>query len=62
MIRNLVYFKIVINCNFYFKEKNMFQRPSNRQFNEMREIKLKSQVSPYAEGSCMAKFGNRILD
>ena len=36
----------------------MFQRPSNRQFNEMREIKLKSQVSPYAEGSCMAKFGN----
>jgi ribonuclease PH len=24
----------------------------------MREIILKSQVSPYAEGSCMAKFGN----
>ena len=36
----------------------MFKRPSNRQFNEMREIILKSQVSPYAEGSCMAKFGN----
>ena len=36
----------------------MFKRPSNRQFNEMREIILESQVSPYAEGSCMAKFGN----
>ncbi len=36
----------------------MFKRPSNRQYNEMREIKLESQVSPYAEGSCMAKFGN----
>ena len=36
----------------------MFKRPSNRQFNEMREIILESQVSPYAEGSCIAKFGN----
>ena len=36
----------------------MFKRPSNRQFNEMREIILESHVSPYAEGSCMAKFGN----
>ena len=36
----------------------MFKRPSNRLFNEMREIILESQVSPYAEGSCMAKFGN----
>ena len=24
----------------------------------MREIKLESQISPYAEGSCLAKFGN----
>ena len=36
----------------------MLNRPSNRQYNEMREISLTSQVSPYAEGSCMAKFGN----
>ena len=36
----------------------MFKRPSNRQYNQMREIKLESQVSPYAEGSCLAKFGN----
>ena len=36
----------------------MFKRPSNRQYNQMREIKLDSQVSPYAEGSCLAKFGN----
>ncbi len=36
----------------------MFKRPSKRQFNEMREIVLESQVSPYAEGSCIAKFGN----
>ena len=36
----------------------MFKRPSNRQYNQMREIKLDSQISPYAEGSCLAKFGN----
>ena len=36
----------------------MFERPSKRKFNEMREIILESKVSPYAEGSCMAKFGN----
>ena len=36
----------------------MFRRPSNRQYNEIREIKLETQISPYAEGSCMAKFGN----
>lgn len=36
----------------------MFKRPSNRQYNQMREIKLESQISPYAEGSCLAKFGN----
>ena len=36
----------------------MFKRPSNRQYNQMREITLESQVSPYAEGSCLAKFGN----
>ena len=36
----------------------MFKRPSNRQYNQMREIKLESRISPYAEGSCLAKFGN----
>ncbi len=36
----------------------MFNRPSNRRYNEMREISLISHVSPYAEGSCMSKFGN----
>ena len=36
----------------------MFKRPSNRQYNQMREITLDSRVSPYAEGSCLAKFGN----
>ena len=36
----------------------MFKRPSNRRYSQMREIKLESQISPYAEGSCLAKFGN----
>ena len=36
----------------------MFKRSSNRQFNEMRQIVIESQVSPYAEGSSMVKFGN----
>ena len=36
----------------------MFKRPSNRQYNQMREITLESRISPYAEGSCLAKFGN----
>ncbi len=36
----------------------MTNRPSNRANHETREIELISNVSPYAEGSCMAKFGN----
>jgi ribonuclease PH len=36
----------------------MQNRPSNRHFNELRNIILEINVSPYAEGSCMAKFGN----
>jgi len=36
----------------------MQNRPSNRHFNELRHIILEVNVSPYAEGSCMAKFGN----
>jgi len=33
-------------------------RPSGRKFDELREITLEAGYSPYAEGSCMAKFGN----
>ena len=36
----------------------MYKRPSNRNFNELREIILEANISPYAEGSCIAKFGN----
>ena len=36
----------------------MFKRPSNRNFDELRDITLKANFSPYAEGSCIAKFGN----
>ena len=35
----------------------MFKRPSNRNFNELRSISLEANFSPYAEGSCFAKFG-----
>ena len=33
-------------------------RPSKRAFNETRAISLETKVSAYAEGSCLAKFGN----
>ena len=36
----------------------MFKRPSNRNFNELRNISLEANFSPYAEGSCFTKFGN----
>ena len=36
----------------------MFKRRSNRKFNEIRNIVLEANISPYAEGSCIAKFGN----
>jgi ribonuclease PH len=36
----------------------MQKRPSNRNYNELRKISLEVDVSRYAEGSCMAKFGN----
>ena len=36
----------------------MFKRPSNRNFNELRNIILEVNTSPHAEGSCFAKFGN----
>ncbi len=36
----------------------MFKRPSNRNFDELRNIVLEANISPYAEGSCIVKFGN----
>ena len=39
-------------------EKQMLKRPSLREFNEIRNIKIETQISPYAEGSCLVKFGN----
>ena len=36
----------------------MLIRPSKRDFNELRKITLETKVSPYAEGSCLSKFGN----
>ena len=36
----------------------MQKRPSNRSYDELRKIVLEVNVSKYAEGSCMAKFGN----
>ena len=36
----------------------MFKRPSNRNFDELRNIVLEANFSPYAEGSCIARFGN----
>ena len=36
----------------------MFKRPSKRNFDELRNISLEANFSPYAEGSCFAKFGN----
>ena len=36
----------------------MFKRPSNRKFDELRNIVLEANISPHAEGSCIAKFGN----
>ena len=36
----------------------MLKRPSLREFNEIRNIKIETKISPYAEGSCLVKFGN----
>lgn len=33
-------------------------RPSNRKFDEIREISIETNVNLYAEGSCLVKFGN----
>ena len=36
----------------------MTTRPSGRAAHEMRSVRLEPGFSPYAEGSCMARFGN----
>jgi ribonuclease PH len=36
----------------------MTERPSGRAFDQLRQISLETGVSRYAEGSCLAKFGN----
>ena len=36
----------------------MSARPSGRERDQMRPVTLEPGVSPYAEGSCMARFGN----
>ncbi|MGH1421530.1 MAG: ribonuclease PH [Hyphomonas sp.] len=33
-------------------------RPSGRKFDQLRDISLETNVTRYAEGSCLAKFGN----
>ncbi len=33
-------------------------RPSRRAINEMRKVRLKTGAAKYAEGSCLAMFGN----
>ena len=38
--------------------KETIIRHSKRNFNELRNISLEAKISPYAEGSCLAKFGN----
>jgi len=40
------------------KVKKMLKRPSLREFNEIRNINIETKISPYAEGSCLVKFGN----
>ena len=36
----------------------MIERPSGRAFDQLRAISLETGVSKYAEGSCLAKFGD----
>ncbi len=38
--------------------KDMIIRHSKRDNNQLRDINLQTKVSPYAEGSCLTKFGN----
>jgi ribonuclease PH len=36
----------------------MTERPSGRAFDQLRDVSLETGISRYAEGSCLAKFGN----
>jgi ribonuclease PH len=36
----------------------MLERPSGRAFDQLRDVQLVTGVSKYAEGSCLAKFGD----
>ncbi len=36
----------------------MINRPSNRKFDEIRDIEIQANVNNYAEGSCLIKIGN----
>jgi ribonuclease PH len=36
----------------------MTERPSGRAFDQLRDVRLETAVSKYAEGSCLAKFGD----
>jgi ribonuclease PH len=36
----------------------MTERPSGRAFDQLRDIRLETGISKYAEGSCLAKFGD----
>ena len=40
------------------KITNIVPRPSGRGADELRAVTLETNVNPYAEGSCMATFGN----
>ena len=38
--------------------KETIIRHSKRSYNQLRNISLEAKISPYAEGSCLSKFGN----
>ena len=38
--------------------KETITRHSKRSYNQLRNISLEAKISPYAEGSCLSKFGN----
>lgn len=40
------------------QEKTMTNRPDNRPNNQARDISIETGFNPYAEGSCLIKFGN----
>jgi len=49
----------VVNGIIPFSQINLFKmRPSNRNFDQLREVTIELGVSKYAEGSCLIKFGN----